>query len=71
MADLGRTLIVIGIGSVVVGLLLMVLPRMPWLGHLPGDIHVERENFSLHVPLVTCLLVSIVATVILNLLTKR
>jgi len=71
MASLGRTVIVLGLVLVAVGLLLSVLPRVPWLGRLPGDIHIEREHFSLHVPLVTCLVVSVVATLILNLLFRK
>ena len=71
MADLGRTLIVLGIVLVVVGLALSVFPRVPWFGHLPGDIHIEREHFSFHFPLVTCLVVSAVVTLILNLVFRR
>ena len=61
----------LGLVVAAVGALLMVLPRMPWLGRLPGDIHIERENFSLHVPIVTCLVVSAVVTLLLNLFFRR
>ena len=71
MTDLGRTFIVLGLVLVVVGLALSVLPRVPGLGHLPGDIHIERENFSFHFPLVTCLVVSVVVSLILNLIFRR
>lgn len=53
------------------GALLMAAPKLPWLGHLPGDIHMERENFSLHVPIVTCLVVSVLATLLLNWFLRR
>ena len=56
---------------VVAGVVMMVLPRMPWLGRLPGDLNLEREHFSVHVPLVTCLVVSAVLTLILNLFFRR
>ena len=71
MPDLGRLLVVLGLGVVAAGLVLMALPRMPWLGHLPGDIHIERDGFSVHLPLVTCLVVSLVATLIVNLFFRR
>lgn len=71
MDGLGRGLLVLGLIIAVVGGLMMVLPKMPWLGHLPGDIHIERERFSLHIPIVTCLVVSAIATVIVNLFFRR
>ena len=71
MQDLGRSIVVLGIVIVAVGGFLMLMPRMPWLGHLPGDVHIERPGFSVHFPLVTCLVVSAVATVVLNLFFRR
>jgi hypothetical protein len=71
MNDLGRGLLVLGLVLAALGALVMVLPKMPWLGNLPGDIHIERERFSLHVPMVTCLVVSVIATVIVNLFFRR
>ena len=59
-------LVVAGIGA-----LMMLMPRMPWLGHLPGDLHIERPGFSVHFPLVTCLVVSAVATIIVHLFFRR
>ena len=61
----------LGLVVAVGGLVMMVLPRMPWLGRLPGDLNIERANFSVHVPLVTCLVVSAVLTLILNLFFRR
>jgi hypothetical protein len=69
--DLGRSILVLGLVIAAVGAGLMLLPRMPWLGHLPGDVHIERPGFSVHFPLVTCLVVSAVATIILNLFFRR
>jgi uncharacterized protein HemY len=69
--DLGRGLLVLGLVVAVVGAALMVLPKMPWLGHLPGDVHIERENFSIHVPIVTCLVVSAIVTLLLNVFFRR
>jgi hypothetical protein len=43
--DLGRSIVLLGLVIAAVGALLMLLPRMPWLGHLPGDVHIERPGF--------------------------
>jgi hypothetical protein len=59
-----RTLIVIGAVIAVIGLAWPWLRRLPF-GRLPGDIHVVREGFSFHFPIVTCIVISIVVSVIL------
>ncbi len=71
MQDLGRMLLVLGVVIAVVGALLMAGAKVPWLGRLPGDIHIERDNVSVHFPIVTCLVISIVLTLLLNLLFRR
>ncbi len=71
MDGLGRTLIVVGLLIVAVGVVLTVAPRMPWLGRLPGDILVQRERFTFYFPIVTSIVVSIVLTVLLNLFFRR
>ena len=62
--SLGRFLVIFGLLIVGVGLLLLVAPKIPRLGRLPGDIIIRRENFTFYFPLVTCLLVSIVLSLI-------
>ena len=64
-----QLLITLGILLLVLGLLWPWFSQLP-LGRLPGDIHIERENFSFHFPLMTGLLISIVLTVIFWLLRK-
>jgi Protein of unknown function (DUF2905) len=59
-----RFLIIAGIVLVVAGLAWPLLARLG-LGHLPGDIHVERENFSFHFPLMTSIVVSLVASALI------
>ena len=71
MHDVGRLLIVVGLVVAAVGAGLLVLPQVPWLGRLPGDIHVERGNFSIHFPIVTCLVVSAVLTLLLSFFFRR
>ena len=71
MVGLGRLLILFGVVSIVAGLVLLIAPRVPWLGRLPGDVIVERERFTLYLPIVTSLVVSIVLTILLNLFFRR
>ena len=67
MPDLGRMLIVLGAVTVLVGVVIMLAPHVPWLGRLPGDIVITRERFIFAFPIVTCLVVSLVLTLIVNL----
>lgn len=60
--EIGKTLIVIGAVLIGAGLLWLLGSRLG-LGHLPGDIVIERENFRLYLPLGTCLLISVVLSV--------
>jgi hypothetical protein len=71
MEGLGRLLIVLGVVTAIVGVVLLVVPRIPWLGRLPGDIVVRREGFTFYFPLATSIIVSIVLTVLLNLFFRR
>ncbi len=65
MAGLGKTLIYFGLLLVVVGLILSFAGKLPWLGHLPGDISIERERFSFYFPLATGILISVVLSLVL------
>jgi hypothetical protein len=67
MSDLGRLLIVIGEILVLVGAVFLLAPKIPWLGKLPGDISFRQGNFSFYFPLGTCILISIVLTLIMYL----
>jgi len=71
MAEIGRTLLVLGGVLVVVGLLLMFGGRIPGLGRLPGDIVYRRGNFTFYFPLVTSLLLSLLLTAILAIFRRR
>jgi hypothetical protein len=69
--NLGRFLLIIGGGIVLVGLLLMLGGRfLPRLGRLPGDIHYQGKNVSCFFPIVTSILLSIVLTLLLNLIIR-
>lgn len=64
---LGRMLILAGVLLVVVGVLVGVLGRVPWLGRLPGDIVIQRGNFTFYAPVATMLLLSLILTILLRL----
>jgi len=68
MEGLGRLLLILGVILALLGLALMVMGRIPFLGRLPGDIHIRRGAAEVYIPLATCLLLSLLATLILNLL---
>lgn len=70
MNEMGKVLVVLGLVLVAVGAVLWSGVGRGWFGRLPGDIHIERDNFSFHFPIVTCLILSLVLTVILRLLKK-
>jgi hypothetical protein len=71
VGDVGRALIVLGIVLVGVGVLLSLVGKVPWLGRLPGDIHVQRGNWSFYFPLATSLLLSVVLSLLFWLFSRR
>jgi hypothetical protein len=66
MRDMGRFLLIVGIITTLIGLLFWsgLAPR--WLGRLPGDIRIERGNSVFYFPIVTCIIVSIVLSLIFS-----
>ena len=69
MIDVGRLLIILGFIIVALGIVILLAGRLPFIGHLPGDILIRRGGGSFYFPIVTCLLLSIALTVVLNVLT--
>lgn len=67
---MGKLLIIVGIVCIIVGLLLTYLPKIPFLGKLPGDIIIERENFKFYFPLATSILISIILSLLVFLYHK-
>ena len=70
MNEIGKWIFVLGLALALVGLLMWSGFGKGWLGRLPGDLHYSRGNFSFHFPLVTCLLLSLLLTLILWLFRK-
>jgi hypothetical protein len=70
MNDLGKAIFLFGLVLCAVGLLLWSGVGRSWLGRLPGDIHYTKGNFSFHFPIVTCLTLSLVLTILAWLLRR-
>jgi len=68
--QLGKVVLLLGVALVVVGALLMLGPKIPWLGRLPGDIAIETSRTRLYFPIVTCLVLSALVTLVLQLLRR-
>lgn len=64
MSGFGRSLIVMGLILVAVGLVITFMPRIPWLGKLPGDIYIKKEGFSFYFPVATSILISLLLSFI-------
>ena len=71
MNELGRVLVVLGLIVVALGAVMLLVDRVPWIGRLPGDIHLQRGNWTFYFPLGTSILLSVVLTLVLWLIGRR
>jgi hypothetical protein len=70
MSGLGKILIIVGIVCVAVGILFVFAHKIPYIGRLPGDIYIKKENFSFYFPITTSIIISIILTIIFSLFKK-
>jgi hypothetical protein len=70
MAELAKVLIVIGAILIAVGLVILVFPRLPFVGKLPGDILIKKEHVTFYFPLATSIVISILISLILYIFSK-
>ncbi|MBK8985637.1 MAG: DUF2905 domain-containing protein [Chloroflexi bacterium] len=71
MIEFGRILVIIGVTIALVGVIILVAGRFfPWLGNLPGDFNFEGRNVKIYFPLATMLLISILGSILLNILVR-
>jgi hypothetical protein len=70
LGDFGKVLVILGSVIAGIGVLLMVGDKIPWIGKLPGDIIVRKEKFTIYFPIVTCIILSILLTMIFSLFRK-
>jgi len=71
MGSIGKGLVFFGIVLIVAGVLIQLFQKVPWIGRLPGDIYIKKENMSFYFPLATSLLISLVLTILLNLFGRK
>ena len=71
MESFGKILILFGAVIVILGVLLALGLKLPWLGRLPGDIYIQKKGFSFYFPIATSIVVSVVLSVIFMLLRRR
>ena len=71
LQSLGRALILFGVILTGFGLALLLVPKIPWLGRLPGDILIQRERFAFYFPLASCLLASLILSLVLWLIGRH
>ncbi len=69
-SDMGKLIVLAGAALIVIGGLVWAMGKVPFLGRLPGDIRIERGNFSCFFPLATMIIVSIILTVVLNIVLR-
>ncbi|MBN2862833.1 MAG: DUF2905 domain-containing protein [Bacteroidales bacterium] len=71
MPQIGKTLIIIGVILIIAGILIYFAGnKMSWIGHLPGDIRIERENMKFYFPLTTMIIISLLISLVLWILRK-
>ncbi len=70
MPSMGKTLIILGVVLVVIGLAFTYGPKIPWLGKLPGDISIKKDNFSFYFPITTSIIISIILTILFSIFRK-
>jgi uncharacterized protein HemY len=71
LSGFGKLLMLFGGILIIVGAALLLAEKTPWLGRLPGDIYIQRRNFTFYFPLTTSILVSVVLSLALYLLSRR
>jgi uncharacterized protein HemY len=64
LSGLGKAFVIVGLVVAGLGLLLIFTPKVPWLGRMPGDILIKKDHFRFYFPVTTCIIVSIILTVL-------
>ena len=68
--NMGKFIIIIGLVLVLMGIVIHFADKIPWIGRLPGDILIKKENFTFYFPLVTSIILSIIISFIIYLIRK-
>ena len=70
MEGIGKSLIITGLLLIVIGVAIAFGPRIPFIGKLPGDIYIKKDNFTFYFPLATSVLISVIITFVMYLFRK-
>ena len=70
LGPFGKMLILLGVFIILIGVLLVIGEKIPWIGRLPGDIIIRKKNFTFYFPIVTSILISILLTLLFTLFRK-
>lgn len=71
MSYIGKSLIIFGIVLIIIGIFFTLFGKIPWFGHLPGDIVIQKKNFTFYFPITTCILISVIVSFIFFLFFRR
>jgi uncharacterized membrane protein len=71
LSSAGKIFIFIGVLFIIFGGIFLLAQKLPWIGRLPGDIYIKKENFTLHLPITTCVLISAILSLIAIFLGRR
>jgi hypothetical protein len=70
MGEMAKIIIMIGVVLVLIGLVMLFIQKVPFLGKLPGDILIKKGNFTFYFPLATSIIISIIISLILYIISK-
>ena len=71
LGSIAKLIIFVGALIMAIGILFLFFDKIPWLGKLPGDIYIQRKNFSLYLPITTCIVISVFLSIILYFIFRR
>ena len=69
--SIGKSLIFFGIVLIVIGSLFVLFGKVPWFGRLPGDIIIKREGLTIYFPVATMVILSLLLTILFNIISRR
>jgi len=71
LPQLGKMLVIAGVGIILIGVLFMLAGKIKGIGHLPGDIFIRRGNFTFYFPLTTCIILSLLMSLLWRIFSKK
>lgn len=71
LSSIAKVVIFAGVLITAMGIFFLFSDKIPWLGNLPGDIYIQKKNFSVYLPITTCIIISIILSLIFYFITRR